>query len=157
MHHPTDRLAHYTSHGALAGTRSSSMGPLLKMDPSIHHTMNKRSYDTATCCSLNREWSQMNLRAQPVFLCEREDRRGGEHGNEAKWTYVHSPCFCVSERTDEEANTGMKPNEPTCTARVSVWARGQTMRRTRGCKPGRTSSLKRPEDTWLLNDITNIT
>ena len=32
MHHPTDRIAHtndlcYTSHGALAGTRNSSMGP----------------------------------------------------------------------------------------------------------------------------------
>ena len=32
MHHPTDRITHtmvfwYTSHGALAGTRNSSMGP----------------------------------------------------------------------------------------------------------------------------------
>ena len=27
MHHPTDRIAHTTAFGALAGTRNSSMGP----------------------------------------------------------------------------------------------------------------------------------
>ena len=37
MHDPTDRIAH--SHGALAGTGNSLMGPPWRIDPMTHHTM----------------------------------------------------------------------------------------------------------------------
>ena len=51
MHHPhrQDNTYHglcYTSRGALAGTRNSSMGPM------THHTMSERSYHGATSRSL---------------------------------------------------------------------------------------------------------
>ena len=38
----------YTSCGALAGTRNSSMGPEWRIDPTTQHTMNERSYHRAT-------------------------------------------------------------------------------------------------------------
>ena len=38
----------YTSRGALAGTRNSSMGPPWKLDPTTHRTMSERSYHGAT-------------------------------------------------------------------------------------------------------------
>ena len=41
----------YTSHGALAGTRNSSMGPPWRIDPTIHRTMSERSYHGATSFS----------------------------------------------------------------------------------------------------------
>ena len=37
----------YTSHGALAGTRNSSMGPPWRIDL-VHHTISERSYHRAT-------------------------------------------------------------------------------------------------------------
>ena len=37
----------YTSRGALAGTRTSSMGPPLRIDPTTHRTMSERSYHGA--------------------------------------------------------------------------------------------------------------
>ena len=43
----------YTSHGALAGTRSSSMGPPWRIDPTTHRTMSERSYHGATSRSLS--------------------------------------------------------------------------------------------------------
>ena len=44
MLHPTDKIAHsttffYISHGALAGTKNSSMGPPWGIDPMTHRTM----------------------------------------------------------------------------------------------------------------------
>ena len=36
----------YTSCGALAGTRNSSMGPPQKINPTTHRTMSERSYHT---------------------------------------------------------------------------------------------------------------
>ena len=52
MHHPRqDNTYHglyYTSHGALAGMRNSSMGPPWRIDPTTHRTMSKRSYHGAT-------------------------------------------------------------------------------------------------------------
>ena len=38
----------YTSRGALAGTRNSSMGPPWRIDPTTHRTMSERSYHGAT-------------------------------------------------------------------------------------------------------------
>ena len=49
--HPTDRTYHclwYTSRGALAGTRNSSMGPPWRINPTTHRTMSERSYHGAT-------------------------------------------------------------------------------------------------------------
>ena len=43
MHHPTDRIAHSTSCGALGGTRNSSMGP--HPSPPPPPTMKDRSDD----------------------------------------------------------------------------------------------------------------
>ena len=43
----------YTSRGALAGTRNSSMGPPWKIDPTTHRTMSERSYHGATSRSLS--------------------------------------------------------------------------------------------------------
>ena len=40
----------YTSHGALAGTRNSSMGPPRRINPTTHCTMSKHSYHGATSC-----------------------------------------------------------------------------------------------------------
>ena len=60
MHHPTDRIVPfhrqdstyhglcYTSRGALAGTRNSSMGPPWRIDPMTHRRMSERSYHGAT-------------------------------------------------------------------------------------------------------------
>ena len=38
----------YTSCGVLDGTRNSSVGPPLRIDPTTHHTMNECSYHGAT-------------------------------------------------------------------------------------------------------------
>ena len=38
----------YTSHGALAGMRNSSMGPPWRIDPMTHRTMSKHFYHRAT-------------------------------------------------------------------------------------------------------------
>ena len=38
----------YTSHGALAVTSNSSVGPLWRIDPTSHRTMSERSYHGAT-------------------------------------------------------------------------------------------------------------
>ena len=38
----------YTSRGALAGTRNSSMGPPWRIDPTTHRTISERSYHGAT-------------------------------------------------------------------------------------------------------------
>ena len=38
----------YTSCGALAGTRNSSMGPPRKINPTTHRTMSERSYHTTS-------------------------------------------------------------------------------------------------------------
>ena len=55
MHHPTDRITHnhdlcYTSRGALAGTRNSSMGPPWRIDPTTHRTMSELSYHGVCVC-----------------------------------------------------------------------------------------------------------
>ena len=42
----------YTSRGALAGTRNSSMGPPWRIDPTTHRTMSERFYHGATYRSL---------------------------------------------------------------------------------------------------------
>ena len=42
----------YTSRGTLAGTRNSSMGPQLGIDPTTHRAMSERSYHGATSRSL---------------------------------------------------------------------------------------------------------
>ena len=42
----------YTSCGALAGMRNSSMSPQWRIDPTTHHTMSERSYHRATFRSL---------------------------------------------------------------------------------------------------------
>ena len=49
--HRQDNTYHglcYTSRGALAGTRNSSLGPPWRIDPTTHHTMSERSYHGAT-------------------------------------------------------------------------------------------------------------
>ena len=48
--HRQDNTYHglcYTSRGALAGTRNSSMGPPCRIDPTTHRTMTERSYHGA--------------------------------------------------------------------------------------------------------------
>ena len=52
--HRQDNTYHslcYTSHGALAGMRNSSMGPPWRINPMTHHTMSEHSYHRATSCS----------------------------------------------------------------------------------------------------------
>ena len=49
--HRQDNKCHgrcYTSHGALDGTRNSSMGLRWRIDPTTHCTMSERSYHGAT-------------------------------------------------------------------------------------------------------------
>ena len=46
----------YTSHGALAETRNSSMGPPWGIDPTTHRTMSERTYHEATSRSCNIKW-----------------------------------------------------------------------------------------------------
>ena len=51
--HKQDNTYHglcYTSRGALAETRNSSMGPPLRIDRTTHRTMSERSYHWATYC-----------------------------------------------------------------------------------------------------------
>ena len=53
--HKQDSTYHclcYTSRGALAGTRHSSMGPPWGIDPTTHRTISERSYHGATSRSL---------------------------------------------------------------------------------------------------------
>ena len=47
----------YTSRGALAGTRNSSMGPPWIIDPTTHRTMSERSYHGDTSRPLLNEWA----------------------------------------------------------------------------------------------------
>ena len=42
MHHPTDRIAHITAFGALAGTKNSPMGPPCGIDPTTQHIISER-------------------------------------------------------------------------------------------------------------------
>ena len=71
----------YTSHGALAGTRNSSMGPPWRIDSMNHCTMSERSYHGATSRSLTQKeymrwfdlWSYLIL----VNLPNREVHRFG--------------------------------------------------------------------------------
>ena len=54
-YHRQDSTYHrfcYTSRGALAGTRNSSIGPPWRIDPTTHHTISERSYHGATSRSL---------------------------------------------------------------------------------------------------------
>ena len=53
----------YISRGALAGTRNSSMGPPLRIDPTTHRIMSERSYHGATSRSRKRTQSQRKLKA----------------------------------------------------------------------------------------------
>ena len=51
LSHRQDSTYHglcYTSRGALAGTRNSSVGPPWRIDPTTHRTMSERSYHGAT-------------------------------------------------------------------------------------------------------------
>ena len=48
MHHPTDTIC---SHGTMAGTRNSSMGPPWRIDSTTHHTTSEHAYHGATSCS----------------------------------------------------------------------------------------------------------
>ena len=60
--HRQDNTYHslcYTSLGALAWTRNSSMGPSWRIDPTTHRTMSKRSYHGAT----SRSWQQWCMQA----------------------------------------------------------------------------------------------
>ena len=62
MHHPTDRIAQdsicYTSHGTLAGTRNSSIGPPWRIDLTTHRTMSRHSYHKATSrCSAGKKYN----------------------------------------------------------------------------------------------------
>ena len=53
--HRQDNTYHglcYTSRGALAGTRNSSMGPPWRIDPKTHRTMSEHSYQRVTSRSL---------------------------------------------------------------------------------------------------------
>ena len=47
----------YTSHGALAGTRNSSMGPPWRIDPTTRRTMSERSYHRSTSRSTTKDRS----------------------------------------------------------------------------------------------------
>ena len=54
----------YTSRGALAGTRNSSVGPPWRIDPTTHSTMSERFYHGATSRPLEEEevlWSKRVL------------------------------------------------------------------------------------------------
>ena len=67
--HRRDNTYHglyYTSRGALAGKRNSSMCPPWRIDPTIHRTMSERSYHGHTSCSLLTWWS---IRVAVVLLC----------------------------------------------------------------------------------------
>ena len=62
--HRQDNTYHslcYTSRGALVGMWNSSMGPPLRIDLTIHHTMNERFYHRATSLSFRR-WSPARCR-----------------------------------------------------------------------------------------------
>ena len=63
--HRQDNTYHglcYTSRGALAGTRNSSMGPPRRIDPTTHRTMSERSYHGATSRSqgVSKDWYTLN-------------------------------------------------------------------------------------------------
>ena len=51
MHNPTDRITSpglcYSSRGALAGTRNSSLGSPRRIDSTTHRTISERSYHGA--------------------------------------------------------------------------------------------------------------
>ena len=51
----------YTSRGALAVTSNSTMGPSLRIDPTIHHTMSECSYLGATSRSSEIKNLEFNL------------------------------------------------------------------------------------------------
>ena len=57
MHHPIDNLC-YTSHGALAGTRNSWMGPPWRIDPTTNRIMSGRSTTELHLSPSFKYWSQ---------------------------------------------------------------------------------------------------
>ena len=68
LSHRQDSTYHslcYTSRGALAGTRKSSMGPLWRIDPTTHWTMS--SYHGATSHSLGDGFLMSYFLFQPVL------------------------------------------------------------------------------------------
>ena len=56
----TYHCLYYTSCGALAGRRNSSMGPPWRIDPTTHHTMSECSYHRATSHSTWKVKSQIS-------------------------------------------------------------------------------------------------
>ena len=68
--HRQDNTYHglcYTSCGALAGTRNSSMGPPWRINPTTHHTMNEHSYHGATSHS---KQNKNNNKTPPTTISE---------------------------------------------------------------------------------------
>ena len=67
--HRQDNTYHslcYTSRGALAGARNSSMGPPWRIDPTTHRTMSECSYHRATSRSSTwTAWSTVNHPSAP--------------------------------------------------------------------------------------------
>ena len=63
----------YTSLGALAGTRNSTMGPPWRIDPTTHRTMSERSYHEATSHSCYRKektlWDSVNWLWVCLLVC----------------------------------------------------------------------------------------
>ena len=94
MHHPTDRIAHttvcYTSRGALAGTRNSSMGP--PREGSIRRPIAPRANALPLrYVPLRKEERRIAIRCRDILLFT-----GCEYGDKSTWcqTDLQPPYNC---------------------------------------------------------------
>ena len=89
--HRQDNTNHslcYTSRGALAETRNSSMGPPWRIDPTTHHTISERSYHGAT--SRFHGKILINICICAIFL----DMHQIQHNIRWFWSYNSATVYC---------------------------------------------------------------
>ena len=93
----------YTSRGALAGMRNSSMGPLLRIDPTTHRTMSERSYHGTTSRSYTSTGCDLVLRTS----VKRYSSQFGPQKcfYEVHYVYKHNKHAGVTPYTDIELNS----------------------------------------------------
>ena len=112
--HRQDNTYHglcYTSRGALAGTRNSSMGPPHEgIDPTTHRTMSERSYHGAASRSMGWTLKRYNINQQKHVHRPHEPDGFERTGQREQWSEggiwcVWGQIYCC--RNDASRGTGV--------------------------------------------------
>ena len=126
--HRQDNTYHglcYTSYGALAGTRNSSMGPPLRIDPTTHRVMSSRSYHEATSRSSRINTCMLNCNYDEPYYIGYSFRLAARdflfflHASSHRQNIAHTTAFVISVAEHWlEREIGKKEKEKTKHARV---------------------------------------